>query len=88
MMKAAITKPVSGAVTAVQVTTKGGDTYSFPGMDTAELRAVLPEGKREPPATSQPALTMVNASYAVLSIPFRIIKTIAVDGEVWWDSPA
>ena len=88
MQKSAVTRPGASTLAAIEVTTRNGDVYSFPAMDKEELRKVLPIGKNEPPAPSQSTLAMVNASFAVLSVPFRIIKTVSVDGDVWWDSPA
>jgi len=88
MQKSAVTRPGASTLASIEVTTRNGDVYSFPAMDREEVRKVLPAGKNEPPPTSQSTLAMVNASFAVLSVPFRIIKTIAVDGDIWWDSPA
>ena len=39
-----------------------------------------------PPNT--PSLALVNASMAVLCIPFQIVKKITVDGADWWDCRA
>lgn len=88
MQKSAVTRPGSSSLASIEVMTKNGDLYSFPAMDKEELKKVLPKGKHELPPPSQSTLAMVNASFAVLSVPFQIIKTITVDEEVWWDCPA
>jgi hypothetical protein len=75
-----------GKLVEVVVTTREGARYVFPDMAEGELRKVLPESGRL--LASMPSLMMANASVAVLTIPFRIIKTIEVGGEVLWASPA
>jgi hypothetical protein len=70
----------------VRVLTKMGSEYTFPDMVVSELKRVLPEGGRI--KEDMPSLMMMNASMAVLTIPFRIIKEIEVDkGEVLWACP-
>ncbi len=76
-------KPVLGTL---GVSTKNGDKYVFPAMDKVALQAILPKGSDRPPANT-PTLCLVNASYAVLTIPFQIIATISVDEEEWFKSP-
>lgn len=71
----------------VQVTTKEGDEYSFPAMDKNALAKVLPKGENRV-LDGTPTLALCNASYSVLTIPMRIVKSIKVDGEQWWDCPA
>ncbi len=89
MQKSAITNPESSSsLVSVEVETKNGDCYRFPGMDGEALKSVLPKGKHEEPSVSQPTLSMVNASFSVLSVPYRIIKTIKVNGDEWWVCPA
>jgi hypothetical protein len=70
-----------------------GAEYVFPDMVVDELKRVLPESGRI--KEDMPSLMMMNASMAVLSLPFRIIKTIEVktdepgwDGEILWACPA
>lgn len=76
----------------VCVTTREGAKYLFPDMSLAQLRGVLPESGRI--KEDMPSLMMVNVSLAVLSLPFRVIKTIEAktkvpgwDGEVLWACP-
>jgi hypothetical protein len=76
----------AGKLESVVVTTKTGAIYRFPDMPRDELERVLPESGRI--NSSMPALMMVNASVSVLTIPFRIIKTIRVGEEVLWACPA
>jgi len=57
-------------------------------MDLEALKAVLPKGKKEPSSASMPTLAMVNASFAVLSVPFQIIKSVRAGEEELWCSPA
>jgi hypothetical protein len=85
MQEPAITDPTSSSLISVEVVTKNGDHYCFPAMDSEAVKGILPRSKHEEPSVSQPTLSLVNASYSVLSIPFRIIKTIMVDGNVWWE---
>lgn len=75
-----------GTLVTIEVETRMGDKYSFPAMDKEALGKILPKGSNRIPE-STPALAMVNTSYAVLSIPFSIIKAIRVEGESWWDCP-
>lgn len=66
----------------VGIDTKLGAHYEFPDVDSRELRKVLPESGRMP--EGQPTLSLINASMSILSVLFRIIKRITVDGkEVW-----
>lgn len=89
MQKSALTNPaLSSSLVSVEVETKNGNVYRFPAMDGDALKSVLPKGKRIEPSASQPTLAMVNASFAVLSIPFRIIKAVRVNGDEWWVCPA
>jgi len=65
--------------------------YVFPDMDIAELKKALPESGRI--TTSNPTLALINASFAVISIPFRIVSTIeaeddAAEMELLWACPA
>lgn len=71
----------------VEVFTHQGSHYVFPDMDKTALRRVLTPGENRI-TVSIPSFAVCNASYAVLSLPFRIIKQILVDGEEWWVSPA
>ena len=80
-MKTAISHPNSSSLGLVEIETKEGDIYMFPAMDKKVLEEILP---KEELSASAPTLAMVNASFSVLSIPFRIIKTVKVDGAAWW----
>lgn len=84
---------VGGKLVKVVVTTKEGARYVFPDMSEDDMRKVLPESGRV--LSNMPSLMMVNVSVAVLTIPFRIIKTIEVStdepgwsGEILWACPA
>lgn len=84
-MKTAISsrKPELGTVS---IFTKLGDQYVFPAMDKKALEKVVPRGSdARPPGT--PTLTMVNASLAVITIPFQVVARILVDEEEWWVCP-
>ena len=84
-MKSAISDPKDKLVT-VKVVTSLGDTYLFPAMGRKALEMVVRKGDDRIPEGT-PTLALINASFSVLSVPFNIIKTIEVDGELWWDSP-
>jgi hypothetical protein len=82
-MKTAITSPRKTDLCTVTIQTKFGDQYTFPAMDKNALGKVIPKGSSSvPPGT--PTLTMVNASYSVLSVPFLIVAAVRVNGEPWW----
>lgn len=85
-MDAAVTAAKSD-LGVLEIQTKKGDLYYFPAMSWEAVKQVLPNNKEEP-AISQPMLALVNASYSVLSIPFRIVKTISFDGKQVWECPA
>jgi hypothetical protein len=70
----------------VYVLTKEGAEYVFPDMSVDELKKVLPESGRV--LESMPILMMMNASMAVLNLPFRIVKQVRAGEEVLWDCPA
>lgn len=83
----------SNDLCTVHVTTHEGAEYIFPDMSLGQLRGVMPESGRIP--ADMPSLMMVNISIAVLTMPFRVIKTVEVktgepgwDGEILWASPA
>ena len=59
----------------VYIKTLEGADYTFPDVDLSELLRVLPSTGRIP--ANAPTLTLVNASSAVMSIPFRIIQSIS-----------
>lgn len=88
-MKTAITSPrtTSSSLCTVKVTTKLGDEYTFPAMDRKALGRVVPQGGSTIPQNT-PSLAMVNASMAVLSIPFQVVAKVTVDGKPWWACPA
>lgn len=85
-MKTGVSSPDDKFVT-VEAVTKLGDRYIFPAMGMSALQSVVPKGSNRVPSGT-PTLALVNASYAVISIPFAIIKTIKIDEEIWWESPA
>ena len=70
----------------VHIRTKHGEEYTFPAMDKNELERVVAKGDSRVPSGT-PTLALVNASFAVLSVPFHIIAEINVDGESWWTCP-
>lgn len=82
------TSSSSETLRLVRVCTREGSQYLFPDMDVTALRRVLPESGRIP--ASCPSLTLVNASAALLTLPFRIVLRVelADDGEALWDCPA
>lgn len=82
-MKTGISDP-NDTLVVVEVFTKHGDHHKFPAMGRRALEVVVPKGSNRTPAGT-PTLALVNASLAVLSIPFNTIKSIKVDGEAWWD---
>lgn len=86
-MRAAVTG-LSNAVelATIEIETRLGDRYSFPAMDKQALATVIAKDSNRVPEGT-PTLALVNASYAVLSVPFSIVQTITVDGETWWKSP-
>ncbi len=59
----------------VSIVTTQGSAYVFADMDLSELRRVLPESGRIP--EDQPTITLMNVSIAVLSLPFRIVKSVS-----------
>jgi len=86
-MKTAITSPRKTDLCTITVRTRLGDEYTFPAMDKKALSRVLPKGSNRLP-TNTPTLAMVNASMAIMSIPFQIVSKVLVDGQEWWDCPA
>jgi hypothetical protein len=85
-MESVISK-LDGTLVDVELTTKLGDVYRFPAVDVEALSAVLPKNSDRIPAGT-PTLAIINASFAVLSIPFQVLSTITVEGEPWWACPA
>ena len=78
---------LGGGVTAqVIITTKEGSRYEFADMPVEELKRVMPESGRI--LADQPSLALANVSFVVMTIPFRIIKTIHAGEELLWESPA
>ena len=61
----------------VYITTLEGADYVFPDVNLSELLKVLPSTGRIP--ANAPTLTLVNVSAAVVSIPFRIIRSISAE---------
>ena len=67
----------------VVIETLDGESYRFPVMNVSLLKRMLPENGRR--VESAPCLVLVNAAVATLSIPFRVIGKIEVEGsEVLW----
>jgi hypothetical protein len=69
----------------VEIETTLGAKYVFPDMERAALERMLP--KMGEPKLVHEQLTIVNASIALLSLPFRIVKVVRVEGEEWWKRP-
>jgi hypothetical protein len=67
----------------VTIKTKEGDYYVFPMMNITKLQKILPENGRIPEGMQ--CLVLVNASFASLSIPFRIVRYICTPevGVLW-----
>lgn len=74
-------RPVRPCV--VGILTKTGSHYEFPDIDKGEIHKVLSSQ-----VYSAGNLTLVNISGACLTLPIRIIDTIAIDGEVTWRAPS
>ncbi len=81
-MKPAISLLAEGPLVTVRIRMKSEDIYVFPQMARSALERALPKGTRGIP--SIPVLSMMNAAYAVLSIPFEPIACVEVEGEIWW----
>lgn len=70
----------------VNVETKLGVHYVFPDMPRAEMEQLFSSSLSPAVVTGQ--LTLVNLSKACLVMPFRIVKTISINGEQRWPSLA
>lgn len=81
MLRAVSTNPKTLIV--LKVTTKAGDVHVFPAMDRAAFEKVVPKNLVGP-TDSMSSLSLVNAGFAVLSIPFNTIDKIEVNGGSWW----
>lgn len=80
------TQPQKADLVTVEMHTHLGAVYTFPDMDRENLEELLPKlSNRIPEEHGQ--LQLVNASIALISVPFRILKKILVGGELWWESP-
>lgn len=67
---------------SIRIVDKTGEEYVFPHVNVTDLVSKLPESGRVP--VSAPTLTIINVTFAVLSIPLRVIAHIYVgDEEVW-----
>lgn len=71
--------PPSVELVRVTIETTLGAIYEFPDMPRAELDRLLKDN-----IAFQGDLTLSNVSRAVLLLPTRIIKTLAINGEVKW----
>lgn len=65
----------------VGIATKTGSRYDFPDMSKPEIFKVI-----GPQLFRSENMVLVNISGACLTIPVRIIDSIAIDGEVTWRS--
>lgn len=74
----------SPSLVRVTITTELGAVYELPDMFAHVLETLLVSDKLH----GFPQISLVNASSACLVMPTRIIKTIAVDGEIKWRCPA
>jgi hypothetical protein len=63
-----------------------GSRYTFPSVDKHELEKILPRLSNRVPI-GQPSLCLINAQFAALAIPYRLIKSVKVNGEEWWTAP-
>lgn len=63
----------------VGIATKTGSRYEFPDMSKSEVFKIL-----GPQLFGANDLILVNISGACITIPIRIIDSIAIDGEVTW----
>ena len=79
-----MTEQGTSSLVSVIVTTELGAVYHFPDMQRAHVEALL----KSPNLHGFAQVTFVNQSAACLVIPARIIRTIAVDGEIKWRCPA
>lgn len=68
------------SLSSVGIVTLTGAQYLFPDVDRDVLRLQLP--KYSDLEYSQ--LVLANASGAALTLPFRIVKRVIVDGEDLW----
>lgn len=76
----------SNELVEVRLETFLGACYSFPDMDVSVLSQVLPKGENRVPE-GHGQIQLMNASVALLSVPFRIVEKIFVNGELWWKNP-
>jgi hypothetical protein len=76
----------------VGVETQLGAKYVFPDVELEKLEEILPKMKSglDPVLSMRYGgqLVLVNASIAVLSMPFRIVEAVTVNGEQWWNRPS
>lgn len=84
-MDVAVSDPQATDLVKVVVTTREGSVYVLPDMDKHALKSILPRDNRMP--SDMPALAMCNVSFAVLTLPFRIVDHVAVDGDILWKNP-
>lgn len=70
--------PPSGLVT-VTIETRMGAVYQFPDMTRGSVDKLLRDN-----IAFQGDIILSNISRATLVLPTRIIKTLAIDGEVKW----
>lgn len=76
----------SSMVSTVTITTREGSSYKFPDVLRKYVLRALPETGRTPAESH--ALLLLNLSGAVLSLPLRIVATVAIEEEVLWVCPA
>ena len=66
----------------VSVHTHEGAEYKLPVMNITKLKKALPDNGRVPEGMQ--CLILVNASFASLSIPFRIIRSVSCGATTLW----
>ncbi len=79
-----MTAPVDTPLVAVMVVTELGAEYHFPDVLRSQIEPLLVSDTLH----GFTQLTVINQSGACLVIPKRIIKTIALDGEIKWRTPS
>lgn len=72
----------------VRLETILGSHYRFPDVEKEVLQKFTILAKGAEPVITHGQLQLVNVSYAMLSVPIRIVKSIYIDDELWWESPS
>jgi len=63
----------------VSLELKGGSRHEFPDMPKKDVDQMLRHISSE-----MSSLSLVNVHGACLTLPLRVVQTIAIDGEVTW----